>query len=55
MPPTDKPQWDGAPFGDRTLLLIADQGFGDAIQFCRYIPWAAAALPQHRGGVQRRD
>ena len=40
MPPTDKPQWDGAPLDGRRLLLIADQGFGDAIQFCRYIPWA---------------
>jgi Flp pilus assembly protein TadD len=51
MPPTDKPQWDGAPFGEgaspgqRTLLLIADQGFGDAIQFCRYIPWAEQRCP----------
>jgi hypothetical protein len=25
-----------------TLLLVADQGFGDGIQFGRYIPWAAA-------------
>ena len=42
MPPTDKPQWDGQPMGsDRTLVLIADQGFGDAIQFGRYIKWAA--------------
>ena len=29
----------------RTLLLVADQGFGDVIQFCRYIPWAAARCP----------
>ncbi|HEX4507533.1 MAG TPA: tetratricopeptide repeat-containing glycosyltransferase family protein [Alphaproteobacteria bacterium] len=42
MPPTDKPQWDGQPMGaDKTLVLIADQGFGDAIQFGRYIKWAA--------------
>ena len=27
------------------LLLIADQGFGDSIQFCRYIPWACARCP----------
>jgi hypothetical protein len=40
MPKTDKPQWDGKPM-DGTLVLIADQGFGDAIQFGRYIPWAA--------------
>ncbi len=42
MPDTDKPQWDGGKLapGD-TLLLIADQGFGDVIQFSRYIPWAA--------------
>lgn len=34
------PQWDGAALPDGALLLIADQGFGDALQFCRYIPWA---------------
>jgi hypothetical protein len=39
MPPTDRPQWDGTPIENDTLLLIADQGFGDVIQFCRYIPW----------------
>jgi len=41
MPKTDKPQWDGRPLPNETLLLIADQGFGDVIQFSRYIPWAA--------------
>jgi hypothetical protein len=45
MPPTDKPQWDGAPLGGRTLLLVADQGFGDVIQFSRYIPWARERCP----------
>lgn len=42
MPETDKPAWDGLRLPEGRLLLIADQGFGDAIQFCRYIPWAAA-------------
>jgi tetratricopeptide (TPR) repeat protein len=45
MPPTDKPQWDGTAFDDATLLLVADQGFGDVIQFSRYIPWAAERCP----------
>lgn len=43
LPPTDRPQWDGKPLGrGQTLLLIADQGYGDVIQFARYLPWAAA-------------
>jgi hypothetical protein len=45
MPATDKPQWDGTAFADATLLLVADQGFGDVIQFSRYIPWAAERCP----------
>jgi Glycosyltransferase family 9 (heptosyltransferase) len=46
MPATDKPQWDGKPSADGTLLLVADQGFGDVIQFCRYIPWVLERCPQ---------
>lgn len=45
MPQTDRPQWDGTPIPDGALLLIADQGFGDVIQFSRYIPWAAQRCP----------
>jgi tetratricopeptide (TPR) repeat protein len=45
MPTTDKPQWDGKPFTDGALLLVADQGFGDVIQFCRYIPWVLERCP----------
>ncbi|MGH7096202.1 MAG: tetratricopeptide repeat protein [Stellaceae bacterium] len=40
MPPTDRPQWDGGPLAG-TLLLVADQGYGDVIQFSRYIAWVA--------------
>ncbi len=45
MPPTDRPQWDGTAFSDGRLLLVADQGFGDIIQFGRYIDWAKARCP----------
>lgn len=39
MPDFSTPQWDGTPIFESGLLLIADQGFGDVIQFMRYIPW----------------
>ncbi len=45
MPNTDRPQWDGAPIANGRLLLIADQGFGDVIQFSRYIPWVRERCP----------
>lgn len=41
MPNTDRPRLEGGALPDGRLLLIADQGFGDSIQFGRYIPWAA--------------
>ncbi len=38
-------RWTGAGLGGRTILLEAEQGFGDAIQFLRY-----AAMVSARGG-----
>src|SRR5437588_367215 len=31
-----QPMWDGSPLNGRTVLLWAEQGFGDTIQFARY-------------------
>ena len=39
------PRWNGEPFVGRTLLVHHEQGFGDTLQFVRYLPMAKA-----RGG-----
>jgi hypothetical protein len=33
-----QPLWDGKPFPNKTLLLHQEQGFGDSIQYARYVP-----------------
>jgi tetratricopeptide (TPR) repeat protein len=33
-----QPQWDGTPLAGRRLLVHWEQGFGDTIQFIRYLP-----------------
>ena len=34
------PRWRGEPIGERTLLIEAEQGFGDTLQFVRFVPLA---------------
>jgi Flp pilus assembly protein TadD len=38
-----QPRWDGTPLNGKTILIHAEQGCGDAIQFVRYIPRVAAS------------
>lgn len=33
-----QPAWQGEELAGRTLLVYAEQGFGDTLQFCRYVP-----------------
>jgi tetratricopeptide (TPR) repeat protein len=40
-----EPRWQGEPLEGRTLLVHAEQGLGDALQFIRYVP-----LVTHFGG-----
>jgi tetratricopeptide (TPR) repeat protein len=42
--PLPKPRWDGSPLAGRMLLVQCEQGFGDTLQFIRYVK-----LMQSRG------
>jgi len=45
-PYADRPRWDGSDLHGKVILLYAEQGFGDALQFARYVPLVA-----QRGGT----
>ena len=46
IPDFKQPFWDGAGFTGKTLLIHAEQGLGDTIQFVRY-----ARMAKQRGGT----
>jgi len=45
IPAFRQPVWDGSPLGGRAILVYADHGLGDTLQFIRYAP-----LVHDRGG-----
>jgi Tfp pilus assembly protein PilF len=45
IPDLKRPLWDGGSLAGRTILLYADHGLGDSLQFIRYAP-----LVKGRGG-----
>lgn len=52
-----RPQWDGGDVAGKTVLVSAEQGFGDAIEFCRFVPVlaarGAAVVVECRAGLKR--
>ena len=46
LPKMTAAQWNGMNLPGGTLLLVADQGFGDMIQFARYIPSVKRRVPK---------
>jgi Flp pilus assembly protein TadD len=47
------PRWEGEDLAGKTIIAHHEQGFGDTIQFCRFLPWlrergarVIAAVPQ---------
>lgn len=46
--PYKAPHWDGTPLNGCSLLVFAEQGIGDIIQFSRFLPWLS-----HAGGPVR--
>jgi tetratricopeptide (TPR) repeat protein len=50
--PLAEPEWDGSPLAGRTLLVRAEQGLGDTLQFIRYLPLASARVGKVVAEVQ---
>jgi tetratricopeptide (TPR) repeat protein len=43
------PRWNGESLRGKTLLLWGEQGFGDALQFSRFVPMLAKQVQAHGG------
>jgi tetratricopeptide (TPR) repeat protein len=46
LPSFQRPRWDGSALAGKTILVYAEQGLGDTIQFVRYLP-----MVKERGGT----
>jgi Flp pilus assembly protein TadD len=50
-PAMPAPQWQGEPLAGKTLLVWGEQGMGDLLQCCRYIPLLAERVHAQGGRV----
>jgi tetratricopeptide (TPR) repeat protein len=44
-----QPEWQGEPLAGKTLFVWGEQGFGDALQFARYVPLIAKRVKREGG------
>jgi Flp pilus assembly protein TadD len=50
-PAMPAPQWQGEPLAGKTLLVWGEQGMGDLLQCCRYIPLLAERVHAQGGRI----
>ncbi|WP_244105927.1 hypothetical protein [Burkholderia cenocepacia] len=51
LPVFPAPRWRGEPLKGKTLLVWGEQGLGDALQFCRYVPLLAERVHREGGRI----
>lgn len=55
LPTVDYPQWRGERLSGKSLLVWYEQGYGDQIQFCRFLPLLKRAGASHLTLVCRHE